>query len=156
MTAETPEVRTRLIAELRQWADAIDGTVRAIHDLEANLDGSSLPKKAMLLREAADALAAEEWQDIVKGEATMSVLTDESVVWYGPHACESCGSEIVRAARENGGESFDVPAHLMRVFRRGAEAGNPDIAYPTMWKPHTCVPRENSALPAPPDRSRER
>ncbi len=63
-------------------------------------------------------------------------MSDETVVWYGPHACEVCGVTIVKAARESGGAEFEPPARLMRVFNRGAEAGDVDTVYPAVWMPH--------------------
>lgn len=69
-----------------------------------------------------------------------SVLGDEATIWYGPHQCEACGEWIVRAELARGGEKFDPPAHLFRVFQRGAESGNPAVAYPAVWKPHVCKP----------------
>ena len=75
-------------------------------------------------------------------------MTEDQTVYYGPHACEECGATIVKASRDHGGAAFDVPAHLLRVFERGAEAGNVDIAYPATWTPH--VHREKTASPVPP------
>lgn len=60
-------------------------------------------------------------------------------VYYGPHACERCGRMIVKAAIEAGGQAFDPPPALLRVFRRGSEAGNVDVCYPATWRPHTCA-----------------
>lgn len=68
-------------------------------------------------------------------ESTVEIPT-ETIVWYGPHACEVCGVVIVKAAIEQGGEELEPPNILMRVFRMGAESGNPDIVYPLAWKKH--------------------
>lgn len=74
-------------------------------------------------------------------ETNATVLNDPKVVWYGPHACEVCGATVIRAASEHGGERFDVPERLMRVYLRGSEAADPALVYPQQWVPH--VHREN-------------
>jgi len=73
----------------------------------------------------------------------------QPMTYYGPHSCETCGQTIVKQAREEGGAAFDPPPMLMRVFLRGAEAGNPDVTYPMMWTPHVCV-KVPTMLPPPP------
>lgn len=62
------------------------------------------------------------------------------MTYYGPHDCETCGQTIVKQAREDGGAAFDIPERLLRIFERGAEAGDPDVAYPVTWTPHVCSP----------------
>jgi hypothetical protein len=59
-------------------------------------------------------------------------------IWYGPHACQSCGVTIVKAAREQGGAEFEPPARLMQVYHRGSEAQQVDLVYPQVWAPHIC------------------
>ena len=61
--------------------------------------------------------------------------------WYGPHACDECGAEIIKTSLEEGGHMFDVPARLMRVYHRGSEAGSVDVVYPQTWTPHVHVDR---------------
>jgi len=67
---------------------------------------------------------------------------ETTMTYYGPHDCEHCGHTIVKAAREDGGAAFDVPSHLLRIFQRGSEAGNVDVAYPVVWVPHVCQPSD--------------
>ncbi len=51
---------------------------------------------------------------------------NSKIIYYGPHACENCGSTICRMGREWGGNSFDYP-------------GGP--IYPnTEWHAHICDP----------------
>jgi hypothetical protein len=73
------------------------------------------------------------------------------MTYYGPHNCERCGATIVKASREEGGQSFDVPPLLLRVFQRGSEAGNPDVAYPMTWEPHVCGTTQSPRADAPPE-----
>lgn len=61
---------------------------------------------------------------------------NEEIVWYGPHECGVCGVIIIKAALDQGGEEFEPPPILKRVFDRGSECGNPNIAYPMIWKHH--------------------
>ena len=78
------------------------------------------------------------------------------MIYYGPHACEICGQTIVKQAREEGGASFDPPPLLMRIFYRGSEAGNPDVAYPMVWTPHVCpriYPVADGGLPNTPNKA---
>ena len=79
--------------------------------------------------------------------ATQPVEANETV-FYGPHACDECGAEIVRAELARGGQKYDIPAHLARVFHRGAESGNVDVVYPTVWAPHVCQPGRRVGEPS--------
>ncbi len=63
-------------------------------------------------------------------------MSETETVWYGPHACEVCGAEIVKAAIEDGGAMFDVPERLKRIYHRGSESGDVDVCYPMTWPPH--------------------
>lgn len=85
--------------------------------------------------------------------------TNNDVIWYGPHACAVCGVEIVKAAREQGGQELEPPELLMRIYRRGAENGNPDLVYPMAWTTHvhrtTDGPRCPNASGAAPEISEE-
>lgn len=73
------------------------------------------------------------------GTEAMNILNDPAVTWYGPHACETCGETIVRAEIARGGQKFNVPLLLLRIFQRGAENGDPAIAYPQQWTEHVCT-----------------
>jgi hypothetical protein len=51
-------------------------------------------------------------------------LRDPSIVYYGPHACEICGTVIVKMGREWGGTCVDMP---------------PGPVYPNSeWHLHVC------------------
>lgn len=78
-------------------------------------------------------------------------MVDEKkeVIWYGPHSCSVCGVIIVKAAMESGGEELEPPARLLRVFNRGSESGDPDLVYPTTWKPHVHDMTRAAATPQP-------
>ncbi len=78
-------------------------------------------------------------QFIAKAAEPPQRTKEKDMPYYGPHNCETCGQTIVKQAREDGSAAFDVPELLMRIFRRGAEAGNPDVAYPMTWTPHVCL-----------------
>jgi hypothetical protein len=73
-----------------------------------------------------------------------------NVVWYGPHGCSVCGVTIVKAAIESGGAEFEPPARLLRIFNRGAEAGDPEFVYPMEWTPHVHRARSNNPAEMPP------
>ena len=60
------------------------------------------------------------------------------MVFYGPHECSVCGETIVKGAIEDGGQALNPPELLLRIYRRGSEAGNVDVTYPMTWAPHNC------------------
>lgn len=83
---------------------------------------------------------------------------DTHTIWYGPHACESCGVTIVKAAREHGGAALEPPARLMDAYQNGARSRDVDLVYPMTWTPHLCDPvtveawkTQTPATIAPPD-----
>lgn len=58
---------------------------------------------------------------------------DPRIIYYGPHECGLCAALIVKAAREQGGATFDMPV---------------DGPYPnTVWGRHTCDPARVAAMP---------
>ena len=87
---------------------------------------------------AAVRLCAKELEALRPSLLTPREKEKDIMTYYGPHNCEHCGATIVKASREEGGKSFDPPPLLLRVFQRGSEAGNPDVAYPMAWTPHVC------------------
>lgn len=133
MTAEAPDARTRLIAELRDQAE--------YHAERGEPSQSSLERLPDLLREAADALAAEEWRDI----ETAPKDGTEVLVWGGRY-----------------GTRGPVIAHFMRQAPEDHPPIDPGWYF---WQPHTATrygtfiqldtpPTHWRPLPAPPDRSR--
>lgn len=51
---------------------------------------------------------------------------NSKIVYYGPHSCENCGANIVKAGFEWGGATFNAPEGPI---------------YPnTEWHPHICDP----------------
>lgn len=59
----------------------------------------------------------------------MLTFRSSKVIYYGPHACDNCGSMVVKMGREFGGNTFDNPSGPI---------------YPnTEWYPHVCDPKKS-------------
>lgn len=57
------------------------------------------------------------------------------IVYYGPHPCSNCGTDIAKMGNEWGGTSFTYPEGPI---------------YPnTEWHPHVCDPEKSTYEPAP-------
>lgn len=124
-------IRTHQIApSFEELADLMD--FKSLGSVYKHLVG--LEKKGHITRYFNKARSIEI-VEAGKGECVES-QNQNDVVWYGPHACSVCGETIVRAAQESGGQELDVPAHLLRVYQRGSEALNVDVAYPAVWRAH--------------------
>lgn len=65
----------------------------------------------------------------------MLTFRNSKVIYYGPHACDNCGAEIVKMGIEFGGNMFDQPSGPI---------------YPnTEWHVHVCDPKRVAMKPRP-------
>ena len=54
----------------------------------------------------------------------LAFVYDPDIVWYGPHACNVCGREVVKSSNDSGGVMLDAPQ---------------EHHYPNhLWRLHNC------------------